>query len=103
MTPAADGEASAGAVPTETPPPRIDTLPAKADASGEPPQQPSSHTAFGPPLPRPRPAGLVAAKPSSSGKQGPGQPDVASTAIMAPSKSPSAKPGKASNLPAIND
>jgi hypothetical protein len=117
MTPPPDGEASADAVPssTERPPPRIGTsgaLPAEADASDEPRQQPSGHTAIGPPLPRPRPAGL-AAKPSlgspaatpgvSSSKQGPAQPDLASTAIMAPLKSPSAKPGKASNLPAIND
>ncbi|MGB8629103.1 MAG: hypothetical protein WCD69_06900 [Xanthobacteraceae bacterium] len=117
MAPPTGGEASADAMPssTETPQPRIGTsgaLPAEADALGEP-QQPSGRAAIGPPLPRPRPAALVAAKRShdpaaatsgvSNGKPGPAQPDVASTATMAPSKLRSAKPGKASSLPAIND
>jgi hypothetical protein len=116
--PTASGEASADGVPpsSETPAPRIGTsgvLPAHAHALGEQPQQPSGRTMIGPPLPRPRPATLVAAKPAhdspaaapavSNGKPGATQPDVASTASVAPSKSPSAKPGKASNLPAIND
>jgi hypothetical protein len=116
MTPPSGGEASADALPpsTETPPPRIGTsgaLPAEADALGEPPRQSSARTAIGPPLPRPRPATLVAAKPfhdsvgatQNLDKPGAAQPDVTGTAIVAAPKSPSAKPGKASNLPAIND
>jgi hypothetical protein len=85
---------------------------------GEAPQQPSARTPIGPPLPRPRPATLSAAKPSqdspaatlgvSNGKPGnrglgdsmPARPDVATTA---PPKSSSTKPGKGSDLPAIND
>ena len=118
MAPPASGEASADAMPpsTETPAPRMGisgALPAEADAFGEPPQQPLGRTVIGPPLPRPRPATLVAAKPTqdsaaaasaaSNGKSGPAPPDVASTASVPPLKSPSAKPRKASNLPAIND
>ncbi|HEX8827801.1 MAG TPA: hypothetical protein VF778_06790 [Xanthobacteraceae bacterium] len=116
MAPPADGEASADAMPssTETTPPRIGTSGAlPAGALVEPPQQPLGRSVTGPPLPRPRPAALVAAKRShdspaatpgvSNSAPGPAQPDVASTATVAPSKSPSAKPGKASNLPAIND
>jgi hypothetical protein len=85
---------------------------------GEPPQPQSARAVIGPPLPRPRPATLVAAKPSqaaaqsvSTAKSGDNrlgdselaQPDVASTAPAAPFKSPSSKPAKASNAPAIND
>jgi hypothetical protein len=106
--------------PIETPP-RISApgaLPAEADALGDLPQQQSPRAAIGPPLPRPRPATLAAAKPSqdpqaatpgvSNAKAGPIQPEVATTVPVAPPKSapaqsPSTKPGKASNLPAIND
>jgi hypothetical protein len=126
MAPPAGGEASAdGMPPIETPPPRIGApgaLPAEADALGDLPQQQSPRAVIAPPLPRPRPATLAAAKPSqepqvatpgvSNAKPGPVQPDVASTAPVAPPKSappqspsakPSDKPGKASNFPAIND
>jgi hypothetical protein len=116
------GEASADATPpTETLPPRIgapSALPVEADALGDLPQQQSPRAAIGPPLPRPRPAMLAAAKPSQypraatqsppnggpAGDSKPAQPDVASAATKsAPPQSPSTRLGKASNLPAIND
>jgi len=117
--------------PTEAPPSRIGTSgasPPEEDVLAEPPQQQSARSAIGPPLPRPRPATLAAAKPSQDEPAAPiesvsnsksvegkpdskpadskprdSQPDVATTAPAVPPKSPSAKPGKASNLPAIND
>jgi hypothetical protein len=126
IAPVSEGEASADAIPppSEIPASRIGTptaLPSEADLLGEPPQPQSVLAVIGPPLPRPRPATLVAAKPSqdpsaaaqsvSTAKSGdnrlgdskPAQPDVASTSPAAPLKSPSAKPAKASNAPAIND
>jgi hypothetical protein len=126
IAPSSSGEASADAMPPsmETPSSRIDAPtapPAEVDRLDEPPQQPYVHTPVGPPLPRPRPATLSAAKPSqdlpaatqgaSNGRPGdsglgdgkPARPDVAATAPMTPPKSPSTRPGKASNLPAIND
>jgi len=116
---------------TEAPPSRIGTSgasPPEEDVLAEPPQQRSARSAVGPPLPRPRPATLAAAKPSQDEPAAPidnvsnskpvegkpdskpadskprdSQPDVATAAPAVPPKSPSAKPGKASNLPAIND
>jgi hypothetical protein len=114
IAPPSSGEASADAMPPsmETSPSRIDppiASPAEVDSLDEPPQQPSARTPIGPPLPRPRPAMLSAAKPSqdlpaaTQGASNGNRPDVATTAPVAPPKSPSTRPGKASNLPAIND
>jgi hypothetical protein len=98
---------------TETPPSRLGAptaAPAEVGGLGEPPQQQSARTPIGPPLPRPRPARLATRSVSNgksvdSGLAGsrPARPDVATTAPVAPPKSPSTKPGKASGLPAIND
>jgi hypothetical protein len=113
--PPSSGEASADAMPpsAETPPSRLGAPTAAAaevGGLGEPPQQQSAPTPIGPPLPRPRPARLATRSVSNgksvdSGLAGsrPARPDVATTAPVAPVKSPSTKPGKASGLPAIND
>ena len=129
--PSSEGSADDMTPPTETPPSRIGTpgaSPPEEDVLAEPPQQQSARSVVGAPLPRPRPATLAAAKPSqderaaatynvsnskpvegkpdtkpTDSKPRDNQPDVATTAPAVPPKSPSAKPGKASNLPAIND
>ena len=123
------GEASADDMspPAETrqspiSPPGVSPL--EDDALAEPPPRQSARSAIGPPLPRPRPATLAAAKPSRDepaavtdsmpngkpveseevdSKPRDSQPDVATTAPAVPPKSLSVKPGKASNLPPIND
>jgi hypothetical protein len=97
-------------------PPRFGTSPTEQDMLGAPPQQQSARFPMRPPLPRPRPATLVAEKPAHDvpaaatesvpdAKPGDSKPDVAATVPMTTPKSalPSAKPGKASALPAIND
>lgn len=79
-----------------------------------PPHQQSSRSIVGPPLPRPRPATLVAVKPSQHAPAAAtvpddqpenGKPDLAASAAPASPRSAasSAKPGEASGLPAIND
>jgi hypothetical protein len=93
--------------PIETPPPRIGAtgaLRAEADALGDLPQQQSPRPAIGPPLPRPRPAILAAAKPFQDPQAAtvPVAPPK-STPLQSPSATPSNKPSKPSNLPAIND
>jgi hypothetical protein len=115
VTPPATGQASADAMPpsAETPPSRIGAptaAPTEVDGLGEPPQQQSARTSIGPPLPRPRPTMLATqsapkGKSVDSGAAGgrPARPDVATTTPVAPPKSPSIKPGKASSPPAIND
>jgi hypothetical protein len=90
--------------------------PTEQDILGTPPHQQSAHSTIGPPLPRPRPATLVAVKPSqdtppaatenvSHSKPENDKPDVAATTPMVKPRSalPSAKPGKGPVLPAIND
>ena len=137
--PSSEASADDMTPPTEAPPSRISTpgaSPPEEDVLAEPPQQQSPRSVGGPPLPRPRPATLAAAKPSQDepaagtdnvsnskpverkldgkpadskpadskpAKPRDSQPDIATTAPAAPPKSPTAKPGKASNLPAIND
>lgn len=126
IAPPSSAEASADAMPAsnEMAPSRIGAStgsPAEVDALGEAPQPPSARTLIGPPLPRPRPATLPAAKPSQDssaatlgvpngkprdvglGDSKPARPDVATTAPVVPPKSSSTKPGKASNLAPIND
>jgi hypothetical protein len=107
MAPAANGEASADAMPPIETPPRsgaTGALPAEADALDDLPPQQSPRPAIGPPLPRPRPAIFAAAKPSQDSQAAtvPVAP-AKSTLSQSPSAIPSNKPGKASNLPAIND
>ena len=93
--------------------------PAASSPTGQdflaPPHQQSAHSIVGPPLPRPRPAILAAAKPSQDAppaaatvpdkKSDDSKPTVVTTAAPAAPKpaSPSAKPAKGSGVPAIND
>jgi len=107
--------------PSDGPPPRLGAAGMSSvssstdrDIMAAPPHQPSARSIISPPLPRPRPATLVAVKPFQDvpaaasmpdNRPGGSKPDLAAPAAPVTPKSAasSPKPGKGSGLPAIND